>query len=72
MRPDGSGLRLLAPGLQDVTDLAWSPDGRELAFSRKITPDSEIFRLEVATGRVRNVTRNSISDTEPAWGPRRR
>jgi TolB protein len=71
MRPDGRGIRLLAPELQDVTDLSWSPDGRELAFSRKIAPDSEIFRLEVATGRVRKVTRNSISDTEPAWGPPR-
>jgi Tol biopolymer transport system component len=71
-RADGSGLRPLAPRFKDVTDTTWSPDGRELAFSRKLAPDSELFRLELATGRVRKVTRNSISDTEPAWGPPRR
>jgi Tol biopolymer transport system component len=71
MRPDGSAVRLLAPRFEDVVDLTWSPDGRELAFTRKIRPDSEIFRLDVSTGRVRKVTRNGISDTEPAWGPPR-
>jgi hypothetical protein len=41
-------------------------------FTRKIAPDSELFRLEFGSGRVRKVTRNAIADTEPAWGPRRR
>lgn len=72
MRPDGGGIRFPAPRFGDVTHLAWSPDGRELVFSRKIAPDSELFRLELESGRVRKVTRNSISDTQPAWGPRRR
>jgi TolB protein len=72
VRPDGSGLRLPAPRYQDVTDVTWSPDDRELVFSRKIAPDSEVFRLELSTGRVKKVTRNSISDIEPAWGPPRR
>ena len=40
-RPDGRGLRNLAPHLGDVVDLSWSPDSRELAFTRKIRPDSE-------------------------------
>jgi Tol biopolymer transport system component len=71
MRPDGTAFRLLAPRFTDVTDLAWSPDGRELVVSRKIQPDSELFRLNVQTGSVRKVTRNSIADTEPAWGPAR-
>lgn len=71
-RPGGSGIRPIAPRFKDVTDATWSPDGRELAFTRKIAPDSDIFRLELATGRVRKVTCNSISDTEPAWGPPRR
>jgi TolB protein len=72
MRPDGSGPRNLAPHLRDVVALAWSPDGRELVFTRKIAPDSEIFRLRLSDGAVRKVTRNSISDHDPAWGPPRR
>lgn len=71
MRPDGSGLRSLAPRFRDVVDLAWSPDGRELVFTRKIAPDSEVFRFRLSDGSLRKVTRNSISDSEPAWGPPR-
>jgi TolB protein len=69
MRPDGSGLRNLAPHLQDVVDLAWSPDSRWLVFTRRISPDSELFRLRLSDGAVRKVTRNSISDYDAAWGP---
>jgi TolB protein len=72
MRPDGTGIRFYAARFRDVTDIAWSPDGRELVFTRKIAPDSEIFRLRLSDGSVRKVTRNGISDTEPAWGPPRR
>jgi Tol biopolymer transport system component len=71
MHPDGSGLRSLAPRFRDVVDLAWSPDGRELVFTRKIAPDSEVFRFRLSDGSLRKVTRNSISDSEPAWGPHR-
>ena len=70
MRPDGRGLRNLAPHLGDVVDLSWSPDSRELAFTRKIRPDSEVFRIRLSDNAVRKVTRNSISDQAPAWGPK--
>lgn len=71
MRPNGSGLRNLAPHLQDVVDLAWSPDSRWLVFTRRVSPDSELFRLRLSDGTVRKVTRNNISDTDAAWGPPR-
>jgi TolB protein len=71
MRPDGRGLRNLAPHLQDVVDLAWSPDSRWLVFTRRISPDSELFRLRLSDGAVRKVTRNSIADYDAAWGPPR-
>jgi Tol biopolymer transport system component len=71
MRPDGRGLRNLAPHLQDVVDLAWSPDSRWLVFTRRVSPDSELFRLRLSDGVVRKVTRNSISDYDAAWGPSR-
>jgi Tol biopolymer transport system component len=72
VRVRGGGVRVLAPHIRDVAHVAWSPDGRQLAFTRKLAPDSEVFRLEVRTGRIRRVTRDRISDTEPAWGPTRR
>jgi Tol biopolymer transport system component len=36
MRPDGSGLRNLAPHLQDVVDLAWSPEA-EMSPPRRLS-----------------------------------
>ena len=57
--------------LQDVGDLAWSPDRRWLVFTRRISPDSELFRLRLSDGVVHKVTRNSISDYDAAWGPPR-
>jgi TolB protein len=71
MRPDGSRLRNLAPHIQDAVDLAWSPDSRWLVFTRRVSPDSELFRLRLSDGVVRKVTRNSISDYDPAWSPGR-
>ena len=59
------------PHLQDVGDLAWSPDSRWLVFTRRISPDSELFRLRLSDGVVHKVTRNSISDYDAAWGPPR-
>jgi TolB protein len=67
MRPDGSRLRNLAPHFQDVVDLAWSPDSRWLVFTRRVSPDSELYRLRLSDGVARKVTRNSISDYDPAW-----
>jgi TolB protein len=72
VRPDGRDVHAASTRFADVTDVAWSPDSHELVFTRKIAPDSELFRLEFGSGRVRKVTRNAIADTEPAWGPRRR
>lgn len=71
IRPDGTGLRNLLPHLHDVVDLAWSLDSRWLVFTRRISPDSELFRVRLSDGVVRKVTRNSISDHDPAWGPPR-
>ena len=71
MRPDGSGLRNLVPHLQDVGDLACPRTAAGLFFTRRISPDSELFRLRLSDGVVHKVTRNSISEYDPAWGPPR-
>ena len=71
MRPDGSGLRNLVPHLQDVGDLACPRTAAGLFFTRRISPDSELFRLRLSDGVVHKVTRNSISEYDAAWGPPR-
>lgn len=76
MKSDGSNVRRLtdAPGVSLA--YSWSPDGRWLAFasSRADNPSAtfaggDLFLLEVATAKVRQLTRGAEKDFEPAFSP---
>lgn len=76
MRRDGSGERLLlayqhfAGGPQG---LAWSPDGRTIAFQTSPTPEcTAVHLVDVASGRTRpltSCTRKRDSALSPSWQP---
>jgi tricorn protease len=53
-----------------LTDLAWSPDGRWLAYSIALTRTTRSIRLwEAETGTLLDVTAAEFRDTAPAWDP---
>ena len=64
---DGLGrpLRRLAGAAQGARQPAWSPDGARLAFVRR----GGVWRLDLATGRVRRLSPTGARDAEPAWSP---
>jgi Tol biopolymer transport system component len=67
MRPDGSGVRTLRRGV-DVAGLAWSPDGRRLAFvggTRGTTPRVGVWVMD---GNGRNLKRIVDSATVSPLG----
>lgn len=76
VRPEGSGLRQLAPTVagQDDQPGSFSPDGRWLAFTRTepsppvgLLPNtSTVFVLELASGRVRKLASQA---SDPAFSP---
>lgn len=75
VRPDGSGLRLVA---RDAMQPTWSPDGRRLAFMRDACADLdcpgiensfELFVVGVDGRGLQQLTRNADYDGEPAWSP---
>lgn len=53
-----------------VTDIAFSPDGRYIAYCWWQTPDTAIIRIaKVKSGKVHDVTPALRIDRSPAWDP---
>jgi len=47
--------------------LTWSPDGGSLAFSE--AADGHLYRIDVRTGVVTQLTDGTTDDLEPSWSP---
>ncbi len=68
--PDGSGLERLthSPAFDDQGSL--SPDGKTLAFvSTRGGGTANIWLLDIASRRVRNLTQNKAGNFRPSWSP---
>ncbi len=77
---DGSITRLTNDRFNE-SNPAWSPDGSMIAFDSDRTPGmrdtspqlfyqtSDIYVIEVSTGRMRRLTSHERNDTSPTWSP---
>ena len=52
-----------------MTRQALSPDGRSLAFVSTRTGQADIWILDLATKKLRNLTNQPAGDFRPAWSP---
>lgn len=63
-------IRMITDRFNNVYQLAWSPDGRFLAFegmeTRAIT-DLDIYVYDLQNNTYRDVSQNTIFDSSPAW-----
>ncbi|MGD2067357.1 MAG: S41 family peptidase [Gemmatimonadota bacterium] len=68
MRADGSDGRVITEDRDGAGDLAWSPDGRWLAY-RKQAPNSfqRIQLYDTRAGETLRVTSDRVNSTSPAW-----
>ena len=73
---EGGTARQLTDGEWDHSAAEWTPDGRELLFSSLRTPDaelswreSEIYSVDVATGRITQLTTRRGQDSGPVPSP---
>ncbi len=71
IRPDGSDRVQLTDHPARDTEPAWSPDGTKIAFASDRDGDTEIYVMDIARGRVVQLTRTgpNIHDTDPVWSP---
>jgi Tol biopolymer transport system component len=77
MNADGSGKRSLTRNAWNFEAPAWSPDGRKLAFERRVGPlangqcacDIDVFVMNADGSGQQNLTRNPVYDAHPVWSP---
>jgi len=48
---------------------AWSPDGRQIAFTSNRNGNNEIYVMDANGSNVVNLTNNPASDQHPSWSP---
>lgn len=53
----------------NLPSMAWSPDGRTLAYTSFESNDSNIALLDLATGARRTLTRHAELEFQPHWSP---
>jgi dipeptidyl aminopeptidase/acylaminoacyl peptidase len=52
-----------------ISDLAWSPDGKTIAFSGQAGGISDLYLVDVASGRTTRLTSDREAQIHPAWSP---
>jgi Tol biopolymer transport system component len=67
-----SGDREREVTLEEVDEVfhpAWSPDGRQIAFSALSGGYSDLWVMDVASGAARKLTDDAFGDLQPSWSP---
>lgn len=70
LSPSGEFLGLLgdeSPSLE--IEASWSPDGMTVAFASNRSGDSDVYLIDVESGRVTRLTDDPVHDADPAWSP---
>ncbi|HEY2998625.1 MAG TPA: Hsp70 family protein [Acidimicrobiales bacterium] len=66
---EGSGDRLVIGDIVPDARATWSPDGTMMAFVSDRDGPADIYVLELATGKLTNLTDSPEDEGDPAWSP---
>ncbi len=66
---DGSGMTALPLAPEGDYDPAWSPDGKEIAFTSLKDGHPQIYILNLVTNIRQPLSINSYDEKQPAWSP---
>lgn len=71
IQPDGTGLKDLfaVGGDSEALDATWSPDSKRVAFTFFHHDQSDIWAVDVETGKAEPLTLDPAADQEPAFTP---
>jgi WD40 repeat protein len=57
------------PGLDAITNVAWSPDGHTIALAGQRTGVTDLFLYDFDTKSVKQLTNDKYADLQPAYSP---
>jgi TolB protein len=71
MNADGTNLRRLITGGGDASEPSWSPNGLFMAFQWRVsdTGTYDVYVVEIATGRIIQLTHDAGRNEHPTWSP---
>jgi TolB protein len=71
MSRDGTNLRRLLTGGGDASSPSWSPNGLFMAFHWRVTETGtyDVYVVEIATGRIIQLTHDARRNEHPTWSP---
>lgn len=55
--------------IHEVLNPAWSPDGRQIAFSGLVGGFNDLFIYNLESDQVRRLTSDPFAEMDPAWSP---
>ncbi|WP_207511393.1 S9 family peptidase [Longitalea luteola] len=61
--------RQLTTAKENATQPAWSPDGKQLAFTRMTDGKNQVFLLSLEGGEAMQLTKYKYGATAPRWSP---
>ena len=67
--PDGSSFQILTHDNSINLSPAWSPDGRWIAYTSFKRGEADLYLLEVATGKVKVLSKRKGAEISPSWSP---
>jgi Tol biopolymer transport system component len=57
------------PGIDAITNVAWSPDNRTIVIAGQATGVSDLFLFDTETKEVHRLTNDKFADMQPAFSP---
>ncbi len=71
MSADGTNVRRLIAEGSDASSPSWSPNGLLMAFNWRVTETGtyDIYVVEIATGRIVQLTHDAGRNEHPTWSP---
>ena len=57
------------PDVDEVTNPAWSPDGKTIAFSGLKGGFTDLFLYDLEANQMKRVTTDQFAELDPAWSP---